>query len=776
MGRVNLQSALSSLITFFQNISISLDININLPESLKRFLTFFKNSFSIVLDFLPGFSDFDVRSKLTFISVFCVLLLDVLFSWFVLSFWRIFFHILDMVMSCALGFSIVNLYFKGLVKNPFFIVVIVVAVYFFFRIVHYYKKGKKDRDSRLTTNDYQATVQEVCAFFDPQAYIATLCDSCKHKTAYETLYSKNPEPFHFDNRRTLTDSCQKRLSKMIPGLYNQSELSTCQKVKTSLLLIFGLLIFVISILMMDLFPELSEYIDKIPLLIRNVVPIIGILVGPILFVKSALMFSEGGRNALSKLIFFIRRVGVKGLLFCLDVAYIPILSLFSQNILFKDSSSPCGIDNYLNYSLNTDDFLDVFKTHSSTCVECKNASSKYCASICNQIIDKVGYYEEDIRYVEDLIYSSVVTIIFIFLCILVGIPVLFRALTVKNYKLIQYTLPVYGKDNEKKWENAIERLKTTGIFIFSPYKMRYVHWAVVLLLMKIATLVIQTASMFVTHVSIGLPIMYGLMTIATIAFRPYIHTFNSVVDIMLYGGNTIISSVTVAAAYGHSVNNTVLIYISFISSSISVLATGLGLLYLVCKKADKDETYIDRARKKQIKERTDHELDEYVSSKNILTHYPESKLFSWYLNNEELLDVYVTKVMALNTSTIKSKLDEKNDITDSGIHPDPSKTELNAAKDKLIQNPSHVADFSGNTENLAKTDKKTKETGLEDRVIDFIALSYYKMYYIFDLVIDNHVLQTTTNYLSFIVYMATFNMGFYTSFMMIQYENYGLEC
>jgi hypothetical protein len=190
--------------------------------------------------------------------------------------------------------------------------------------------------------------------------------------------------------------------------------------------------------------------------------------------------------------------------------------------------------------------------------------------------------------------------------VMIGVPVLWRWIITYNAKFVM-SVNVFGPDVESKWSAIINRLESTGTFLFAEYRHKALRWSILLLGMKFGTMIVTTvAGRFAGPLMIALPLLDFTLAGLTGYLRPYTWWANTVVDTGLNICNGIFDFLPLMAYFGVDIPESALIPVSVIFFLIPVGA-GVFLFFIVDQPLrDDDPTVIveldeeERGRRAQI--------------------------------------------------------------------------------------------------------------------------------------------------------------------------------
>jgi hypothetical protein len=541
MVSVSISSLVTSFITFWQNIAISIDFpDIGIPDWLRNCINFVKSLIFSLFSFFPSLPQFDLRFQMIIIGLGIPILLDVCAIWFFGSLFRTIVHIIDLVAIGGITYSFSSALIVGWSALDY-VLVVVGGLWLFIHLIYYFTK---DRTPSLSIE----TIKEIS-----NSYMKGLIP--------DVVYSKTIDQINESIVSTKTDLVPKKKATW----------------KDIIIFLLGIVVFIGALIC-------NNTIDvgvKMPPAIKAFIPWIAIPLSIILMLVGFMGFFEKGRNAKFAIRKFFNRWGLRLLMLLFEILYIPILTLLISHLAPKAYSCPVGTHYFVAY--NTSYYYDMFVTHNVTCQPCSMNSTysdnNECEELCSGYTMKVLVDDNSLEFVRDVLKVNGGTILFVFIFILCGVPFLWNKVIRKNIALIS-AVYVFGNSSEEKWRNITSRIRSTGIFLFSEYKYKYAFWSVFIIFYKLVIMIISGLSKFINRdIQYTSSIIYLFMTIVTIKTRPSIYRLNNFFDVILYILNTAYSVVPILARYGIKTPDSVMIVLSFMLLFVPIVAT----VIFVCK-------------------------------------------------------------------------------------------------------------------------------------------------------------------------------------------------
>jgi len=546
-----------SFINFWQNIGITINFpHISMPGWLRIALTFVQNFINIVVfTIIPKIPNFDSRTQLVILSLGIPFLLDVCIMWFVNPLSQTILHILDLASAyiCAYIISMVFV-----VRQYKVVLMAVLGVFTGTWILARFFFGIKKLCSSKEIS-FQQFGKDICAHF-----LAPLVPGIQQT---HTIDQINEQLNKYSN-----------LIQLVPKK---------PPVWQSILSVFAGVFFVFAGLFVGGIINFGNFrINNST--IRVFLPYLLYPVGIILFFVGILKLSDCGVNFVFKFILFCKRWGLRLLMLCLDLLYIPILTQFVSQITPSRIGCDVGYSFFVKHT--PWDPFDFYITHDYKCLPCGDTFQNMSLNIPpyeNMTGDEVtnltldyfswtngyGHFERDasffatcerqcsgekvfrlsddhsLEFTKDVLKVNGVTGLFTIVFIMFGIPYLWYQLISKNRNFVT-SLHVFGHNREDKWNNIVSRLHTTGIFLFAEYKLTNSYWSVCVLFYKFFIMLLSTVSInFLSWAIYFLPVVYLFMFILICKRRPHIFTRNIVIDAILYFLNFLSSAIPIVSLF-----------------------------------------------------------------------------------------------------------------------------------------------------------------------------------------------------------------------------------
>ena len=601
---VNIQSVIVSFFTFLQNIGSTIG-KLPLPENIKKVINFFKDAFDYCLAFLPYYTGLQVRSQFVLVTVGAFLALDIIFTWFKRTFLENLFHFVDIIMIGVFGYVLALVTIDS--NTTLISAVFSCVVYYVVRVYFRYRRVKKEGE--IPSDNILRILADASS--DRYDFFVTACADITTGFVWFGLFNERGQ-----DRQEVTNKLKKILSNSIPTLNIPRELNKEEKRSLYLNFIVGVISISFGLLCSGTFGS-KKYI---PAVIQIIVPWICYFIGAVLILHTLISTGIKGRRFLFESGLFFKRWGLKAVLLLLNISYVPILNYMAQNFLPGDGTLCESAGEYPVYNLDTSNPVDMFTSHNFTeCTACTyNSTSYFCNSMCDYSDSRVGFYDTDLRYVDDILSTTALPIIFAGAYVLFGIPLLFYDQIKKNIYAIEH-ISFYGENNEEKWRRAMNRLSSSGVFTFSPFKRQYVGWSIVLMMGKLAALVFQTVSVATnSSVYIANAVIYFILFVLTLRCMPYLSKINNFLDALLHFGNLVFAVIPIVNEY-ITIKDSIYLAITVVSFSFPSMMSVLVLL--ISYFCSSDETYItnpNKAMKKSMEMIIEKKLD--IINEHFLEH------------------------------------------------------------------------------------------------------------------------------------------------------------
>ena len=539
-------STLSSIIRYIQSIALTLGIPSNdIPDKLYTFVNSINNFFTKVLEYIPTIPDFDVRIRIFILAFGLPTICDLIFMWINEDLVNNIFHIVDIAGLFCLFFQIGIVVFST--EKSF------ISTYICFPICIVYFIA------RITTAIYK------CRKRKPKAPLLHIVDQLKN------YYMKNIIP-GIVNELTEEDV------ENIFNPYNKS--FTFKPVEPSVINISFILVVMagLSCVIAAVFNGFSEV--KIMLFIRIAVSVVCGIFLIFLIIVLLMIIIPKLRGPFISLRKFLRRYGVKVLMLIIDFLYIPIARAILEN--FNYFKNNCSDGFYRSFIIDETNFFDFLMDHNTTCEVCNSNSVSSCINACTSNSVYYSTYSPHLEFINDVLVTTGPIILISFIFVIIGFPIL-TILVVSHNREIAWSLPVFGRTPEAKWVTIITKLSTPGIFYFYMYKYDISYWALFSPIVKLlAVIFTEMAERLNNQLSYILLIMYLSVFILYIIIKPFIYSFNNVLEIIMAFSNMSLTLVPICSSYGKNVPSWFSIPLSIIACVLPIIAVP----YTLCRKSD----------------------------------------------------------------------------------------------------------------------------------------------------------------------------------------------
>lgn len=759
---VNIQSVIISFFNFIQNVGSTIG-RLELPESIEVVVDIFNDAFSYCLSFLPYFTELQYRTKFVFLTTVIYILLDFLFMWFTREFLENFIHIIDLAIVGLFGYSLACITIDS---NTVYLSSIAVCIIFYaIRIYFRYKSMKGENISGLLKIWFSLVGYN----YSGRKHLGCLChELCNFYVLRRVFLNENGD----DNLQMLM-----RHVSVLLGISNELDPMRVRVIITNN--VMGLLFFVMGMFLGGTFCCRNS----IPAVVQLVAPLICCSFGSFLFVHSLLSLSEGGRRFLLGLRLFLRRWVLKIVILFLNLSYIPILNFLIKNLYSADGELCDEEGQYPLYNVDSSSLFYVFTTYNFTgCGTCTYTdTSYYCSSVCKKSNGKVGYYDTELRYIGDILRPTGLPLFFAAITILFGIPLAFLLLTTFSRTVVG-ALSFYGRNSDEKWRNAVERLSSSGIFIFSPFKRQCFLWPLVLMAGKLMILIIQTFSyLFAELIYVADIAVYFTLLCLTLRYKPYVHIYNNILDVFLYIGNIAFAAIPIFQDYV-TINDSVYVCIAVLAIVFPLLFSGVVLLLgHFCSPNREYPSSLDRDTKREV----EHAILDYLSNDGPLTEDEEINKFLRDVREDEFYETicycrcnsngtfdrycYPNLLLSHEIDEIIFASDDISDLefylSDFGPIDELSKDALRLIS---LANRSSEKDTSESASDSSEGDEIPLNTVCEQNKY-YVAVVYSKFYLLVDYILDVDTLSRSTVFLNAAAICSVFTLSFYYAHIYIQY-------
>lgn len=575
----SISSAVVSFFTYFQNLGATVDLpSVNLPSNFRNILAKIKNFINALLVLIPGLPAFDLRCEFVILCLGIPFVLDIFFFWFVSPILKTFYHILDLV-AIALG---VLFLVKSLKTDFTFGAIVICSICLGYLVL------------RVIVLIATRTKQEVT--------LNELLDDINNYFLSGIFPDMKPE----NNMKSLTDRV-KGFSQMV-----EIQEPKIEPIKLTFTLLIALLLIGLSLWSIGVFPG-----TRLGGAAAVFMPYIGFPFGIILLIVFFLFLFKCGRNFIKGFKQFCKRWGLRLLMLFLQMLYIPIITALVSNI--APHKFGCGNDAYLFYDRvppkdNNDPYW-MFVNHTAVCTPCLKAymsAFPQCAELCSGKETLRLMDADNLEFIRDGLTVTGGIDLFAIFAVMIGIPYLWYYITKKNIHFVRACY-VFGSTSEIKWKAMVNRLGTTGIFLFQYNKKKDCYWSVWLMLIKFFVMVITSlAGRIKSQIIYALPILYLIVFIVYCVRRPYLYGFNNFLDALLYLVNAFFSFIPVLSEFGISIPQSIASPLSIV---LLVIPFASIIICLFCRKDlfEKDDpTVVDEKAIEKLKKKhkNPNKLDE----------------------------------------------------------------------------------------------------------------------------------------------------------------------
>jgi hypothetical protein len=546
--------AVSSIVTFLQNLGCTMSLpDLNLPTDVKEIMnavTRFFVFFSALSDRVPKF---DIRTQLALTGLLIPFCLDIVVVWLFCNTVQLVIHVVDVLMlTFFTAFATQGI--LGEFGLTFYLIAVAAAIYFVIRLVCVIRARRKKAAHNV---DFYDLGVDVCDF-----HLADIIPS-----------SQEPENVTRDD-----------LNEEIAAYSEVIAVSNDQLQKGKLISRFILVVFFgYGALACS---GIAPFPFELPPFLILFFPYFGYPLAGIILIMALLGCCQKGRNFTLRVNQFLRRWGLRLLMFLLSCLYIPILTALVC-ILLPRSDSICPAGEFPLYVNRTDiTLLRPFVVRDTVCHPCVDgwssaAPDDACLSLCSG--------EKSLRLVEDLhlaltqdvLKPCAGLVVFVVVAILFGIPGLYFLIVRRNSKFLIF-LNVYGPDPDTKWTTLLGRLKTNGNVLFVSYKYSHLMWSVWLIMQKLFLMIfLALSTRVVIWCMVGVPLVDLLFAVLTIWKRPYSFKAENVLDFLCFALNFVYALFPIFEHMGVGVSTDLM---SFLTIGIAVIPFLFLIVFLCWKK------------------------------------------------------------------------------------------------------------------------------------------------------------------------------------------------
>jgi hypothetical protein len=705
--------AVMSVITYLQNLGATLNLpKIDLPEEARQIFQYVTKFLDILLRLIPALPAFDLRAQLVIIAFLLPLLLTIVFVWFVTPFIQVIRQTLD-ILVVAMTSMCVAAGFLGEWSTGKRLASVGGGLYLLLRLL--LKFAKRGASSSRAT----VVAEEVCAFYmegivpDVEAYT----DSRKELMGLIRYYCRHAD---------LEESRPSFLYLM--GMF------------AAILVLLALALWAVGLIPLDVG-------RPIPVAVKVFFPYVGFPLALLLLIALILVATPCGRRILLVIKRFVKRWGLRLLMLCLELLYVPILT--GAVPLFSVKQTSCGVGQFLLYEhapspVNRDPFFE-FVNHTSACAPCDMQGSMHgdwCIRVCSGKPELRLLELPNLLFVEDVVKTSSGILLYCLIVVMCGIPALFYRITKMNRDFAR-KIYVWGGNVVDKWNALVYRLETTGIFLFAIYKYHVYWWSILLFVFKFVLMLVTTiAGRVWPPIIIGLPVVYLAMIIAALKFRPYLFTANNVLNVLLYVCNLLFSAIPVGAYFNFQLPQTYYLPLAIALIALPVLSL---IVLLFCKHSvfDPDDPTIDPEAKARIG------VKEGGSRPKSTRVQPEKELqdiaqdFGGTKRGEKAPQVSDSQLTDAIRGLIKKK---KYDPTTPGIDQTVPPGFLESIK--MFEHIEHKLDERNHTESFTVPENMIRSVATQ-------------MYHVLDIIIDGMTITALAKALYWSMMLGSLGFGWY---------------
>ena len=762
---MSISSAVVSFFSYFQNISVNIKLpHINFPPWFLTILKGVNDFISIIQYYILQIPPFDMRTRLILMSVIIPLFLDIFFIWFVQPLFKTLLNVLDTL--CVFAFFGLCAY-GNIVHWSRAVIILVCAfgLYLIIRLIFVFKKREqKYKLSQLG--------QDIC-----HHYMHGLIPGIKDDYSIDDL-----------------NNIIHRFSKIV-------EIRPSPHVLYITVIFFSIsaVTFLISFYFFGIYPFLRPPFSK---QLNLLLAVIFILIGLTFFIIFTLRLFQCGRKFILRVKQFCKRWGLRILMLFFDVLYIPIVSGLIDHINVE-KYSPCPEGQYL-YEV-PDRYGGTFSLlieHETKCLTCNfmSNSSFYsrCVDACKGEPKWRPVCDPTLEFMRDIVKYSSGFLLWGFVFVVFGIPLLWFYVIQRNRKFA-FIINVYGNEPSIKWLKIVNRMKTTGIFLFVNYKYNNSRWSVLYLMVKFLVMILATiASRFYKYLSLSLSVIYFVIFICVVIIKPYLYFVNNLLDSVLYFTQFLFSLNSSLAIF----NVHVPLLVSSILSSIIVVVPFIAIIFLLFfrrRNADfeNDPTYPQKLSKNEeefLNQKRRAAKEEY--RKNRKEEERENKIEEENENDAFVIDDDDGELnQNVGIDDINQPLLDKNENNDEDIdNKNYKKVVENVVKLVLLDDdenlclipedeyevrPGELDSVSQSIEKLKKKKNKVEPEDAATYIVNkrVLANRMTSMYEMLDVVVDGSTIDLLTKVLNVAIVCGMAAFGWYIGIVYSNDDiNYHLIC
>ena len=722
-------STVLSFFSYFQNLGATISLpSIHLPDDVERVIDTLRNFMVTLKALIPSLPQFDIRLSLAILSLGFPLILDVFFAWFIKSFISSLFHLFDLI-----AIFVVFMYLaRGVYADNWqFAIIVPLGVYILVRLFIIFIRRHKESIFTITSSVCAHFMNGIIPGVSSQLSFGALNLHLKYFS--EAVQIKPAPP-----------SCGKSFLRFI----------------------FFAIFFVFGLFASDLIP--FGYFSYLPTICQSFLAPLLFTIAALLLLSFLLNLTNCGRNFIMKFQNFLKRWGLRFLMLLLDMLYIPILTLFIATFMVtKSESCPDEYFRYYDFT-NISSGLYNYITIPSRCVPCNSnfySNSKTCPSLCHSSPQFLLQDDPSLEFHEDIFKPMICFYIYIILVIMIGIPSVWLYIIKTNIKYAR-VINVFGQAPSEKWIRLLNRLKTTGMFLFVNYKYSNSTWSVFYIFVKFIVMIITSISSHIfSKLTFVLPAFYIIIFLAISIVRPYLYSFNNILDSILYLSQFIYSLLPVISLAGVVIPTTVLTVLTIAISIIPIISI-IFLFFCKKKKVDfeNDPTVI-------------HQLDEEEEAHLELKRRRAKRKLKKRIQVVQTLQEEIGEASQNAQSNEKKEDNEENDeeqidfenllheldhneniclIPEDKYEVQPGELDsIEQMLDRMIQK--RLKNRSDSSESLDSENAEATYT-VNKRVL---ANRMTKMYEIIDIVVDGSTIEFLTSILNYGILIGIAALGWY---------------
>jgi uncharacterized integral membrane protein len=269
---------------------------------------------------------------------------------------------------------------------------------------------------------------------------------------------------------------------------------------------------------------------KIPVMLAMYYPILGLPLGTWLIILGILRLGEQTSKLLKRMKTTLRRFAIRVVIEALNFLYLPIIS--SVIDLVFPTRETCPVGEFMQYTYDQNSVWAMYVNRSYVCTACANLTEldPLCGSQCAPSDVWRLRVAPGLLFKEEVIFQAGPLILYAFGAAIVGVPILTLYMASRNRDLI-CEIVIFGNNVREKWDNLLDKIKSTGVYIFGDYEYEFWFWGVVDQIAKVGISIITIfKDRFTDWVVYGLPVIFFIMGFCTWVMGPYRSRFNSVLE------------------------------------------------------------------------------------------------------------------------------------------------------------------------------------------------------------------------------------------------------